>query len=379
MPITTAYKAEIPYLQILSPEGELDAALAKDTLSDADVKLLYEQMIINREFDDAAFKLQRSGRLGTFPQCKGHEATALGAARAMRKGHDYLVPYYRENPASFLHGLPMHYILMFWGGDERGNAIPRNISMSPLTIAIGTQGLHGVGHAWAFKYRKEDRVVVAFFGDGATSTGDIHEAFNWGSVLKAPIVFSCINNAWAISVPLEKQTGSQTFAQKAVAYGMPGIRVDGNDIFAVYKAHRDAIENARKGNGPTLVESVTYRVADHTTADDARRYRPADELDKAQKLDPLIRTRKYLENKGLWNETAEKKAWERAKATVADIVAEANKVEPPNSNDIFDHTFEDMPQDLLRQRDLRQTHSIGLNPDEIGLKEPQPQHEEAAH
>lgn len=376
MPLTTAYKGEIPHLQILDPDGNLDESLAKDTLSDADVKALYEQMILNREFDESAFRLQRSGRLGTFPQCKGHEAAALGAARALRKGHDYLVPYYRENPASFFHGLPMHYILLFWGGDERGNAIPRNISMSPLTIAIGTQGLHAVGHAWAFKYRKEDRVALAFFGDGATSTGDIHEALNWGSVLKAPIVFSCINNAWAISVPTSKQTGSQTFAQKAIAYGMPGIRCDGNDIFAVYKAHRDAVENARKGNGPTLVESVTYRISDHTTADDAKRYCPPDELERAKKLDPMFRTRKYLEKKKLWNDDLEKKSLEKAKATIADVIAQADKVTPPAFEDIFDHTFEDMPADLLKQRDTRCTHSIGQNPEEIGLKA---EHAEAAH
>ncbi|MDW8263169.1 MAG: pyruvate dehydrogenase (acetyl-transferring) E1 component subunit alpha [Phycisphaerales bacterium] len=368
MPVSTAFKGEIPHLQILDPEGNLDESLARDTLSDADIKFLYEQMILNREFDESAFRLQRSGRLGTFPQCKGHEAVALGAARAMRKGHDYLVPYYRENPASFLHGLPMHYILLFWGGDERGNAFPRNLSMSPLTIAIGTQGLHAVGHAWAFKYRGEDRVVLAFFGDGATSTGDMHEALNWAGVLKVPIVFSCINNAWAISVPVSKQTGSATFAQKALAYGMPGIRCDGNDIFAVYKAHRDAIENARRGNGPTFVESVTYRIADHTTADDARRYCPPDELAKAKALDPLLRTRKYLERKGLWNEELEKAAWQRARATVADVIEQAEKIPPPEFDDIFNYTFEELPADLIRQRDTRCTHSIGQHPEEIGLQ-----------
>jgi TPP-dependent pyruvate/acetoin dehydrogenase alpha subunit len=250
MPMTTVYRGEVQHLQILDEEGRLDASLAKDTLPDADVRFLYEQMILNREFDEAAFKLQRSGRLGTFPQCRGHEALALGAARAMRKGQDYLVPYYRENPASFLHGLPMHYILMFWAGDERGNHIPKNVSMSPLTIAIGTQSLHATGIAWAFKYRKEDRAVVCFFGDGATSTGDVHEAFNWASVLKVPVVFSCINNQWAISVPLKNQTNAQTFAQKAIAYGMPCIRVDGNDVFAVYKAHRDARPARGPGRGP---------------------------------------------------------------------------------------------------------------------------------
>lgn len=367
MPLTSAYKAEIPFLQILDENGKLDAELAKDTLTDEDVKSLYEHMILNREYDEAAFKLQRSGRLGTFPQCKGQEVCALGAARAMRKGHDWLIPYYRENAASFYHGLPMHLILMFWGGDERGNIIPPGVAMSPLTIAIGTQGLHGVGRAWAFKYRKEDKVVVAFFGDGASSTGDIHEALNWAGVLKAPIVFQCINNKWAISVPLARQTASETFAQKAVAYGMPGIRVDGNDIFAVYKAHRDAIERARRGEGPSLIETVTYRLADHTTADDAKRYRPVEEYEAALKRDPLIRTRKYLESRGLWDEQQEKKAWERARATVADVIAQSNKPAPPSPEDIFDYTFAEMPADLLRQRDMKATHSIGLNPDEIGL------------
>jgi pyruvate dehydrogenase E1 component alpha subunit len=369
MPLTTAYKGEIPYLQILDENGKLDEALARDAgLSDADVKFLYEQMIINREFDDAAFRLQRSGRLGTFPQCRGQEACSLGAAKAMRKGVDYLVPYYRENPASFLHGLPMHLILMFWGGDERGNAVPKNVSMSPLTIAIGTQGLHATGIAWAFKYKKEDRTVVCFFGDGATSTGDMHEAFNWASVLKAPVVFACINNQWAISVPLKNQTAAETFAQKAIAYGMPGIRVDGNDIFAVHKAHKDAIERGRRGEGPTLIEMVSYRLADHTTADDARRYQDPAAFEAAKKRDPLIRTRKYLESKGLWNEDLEKKTWERAKATVADIIAEADKVIPPSSEDIFDYTFADLPADLVKQKETRQTHSIGQDPEQVGLQ-----------
>jgi pyruvate dehydrogenase E1 component alpha subunit len=369
MPLTTAYKGEIPYLQILDENARLDEALAKDAgLSDADVKFLYEQMIVNREFDDAAFRLQRSGRLGTFPQCRGQEACSLGAARAMRKGVDYLVPYYRENPASFLHGLPMHLILMFWGGDERGNMVPRNVSMSPLTIAIGTQGLHATGIAWAFKYRKEDRAVVCFFGDGATSTGDMHEAFNWASVLKAPVVFACINNHWAISVPQNKQTASETFAQKAIAYGMPGIRVDGNDIFAVHKAHKDALERARRGEGPTLIEMVSYRLADHTTADDARRYQDPQLLESAKQRDPLLRTRKYLESKKLWNEALEKRTWEKAKATVADIIAEADKVAPPSSDDIFDYMFAELPPELVRQKETRATHSIGQDPEQAGLQ-----------
>jgi pyruvate dehydrogenase E1 component alpha subunit len=375
MPITTAYKGEIQYLQILDENGKLDEALAKDTLSDADVKELYEKMILNREFDEAAFRLQRSGRLGTFPQCRGQEACALGAARAMRKGQDYLVPYYRENPASFYHGLPMHLILMFWGGDERGNAIPKNVSMSPLTIAIGTQALHATGIAWAYKYRKEDKAVVCFFGDGATSTGDVHEGFNWASVLKAPVVFACINNQWAISVPLKNQTAAETFAQKAIAYGMPGIRVDGNDIFAVYKAHRDALDRARKGEGPTLIEMLSYRLADHTTADDARRYQDAAQLEAAKKRDPILRTRKYLESKKLWNDELEAKTVEKAKATVSDVIAQADKVPPPSSDDIFDYTYAELPADLAKQKEMRATNSLGLQPEQVGLQAK----EEATH
>src|SRR5436305_1697059 len=167
MPRRVVYRAEVEYLQILDEEGRLDTELAEGTLSDADVRALYEQMILCREFDETAFKLQRSGRMGTFPQNKGQEAAALGAARALRKGVDYIVPYYRENPALFLHGLPMHYVLLHWMGDERGNAIPTNLCINPLCVAIGAQTLHATGIAWAYKLRTEDRVVMSFFGDGA--------------------------------------------------------------------------------------------------------------------------------------------------------------------------------------------------------------------
>src|SRR5438477_517321 len=172
MPVKTVYRAQIEYLQILDEHGQLDTELAASTLTDDDVVGLYELMVISREFDEQAFKLQRSGRMGTFPQNKGQEASALGAAKALRRGVDQLVPYYRENPAAFLHGLPMHYVLLFWMGDERGNAVPRQYCINPLVVAIGTQTLHAAGIAWAFKLRKEDRIVNVFFGDGATSTGD---------------------------------------------------------------------------------------------------------------------------------------------------------------------------------------------------------------
>jgi pyruvate dehydrogenase E1 component alpha subunit len=311
--------------------------------------------------------LQRSGRMGTFPQNKGQEAAALGAAKALTKGVDYIVPYYRENPALFLHGLPMHYVLLHWMGDERGNAVPKNLSMNPLCVAIGAQTLHAVGIAWAFKLRKERRVVLCFLGDGATSTGDFHEAMNIAAVQKVPCVFCCINNQWAISVPCSKQTASETFAQKALAYGMPTIQVDGNDLFAVYKAHREAIERARTGGGPTFIEAVTYRLGDHTTADDARRYRSPQALEAALAADPLIRTRKYLEAKKLWDDGQQGKAEERARTIVHDVVQLALNIEKPAAADMFDYTFEQLPEDLERQKQTMRTDSIGEDPTQISL------------
>lgn len=376
MPTRTVYRGEVEFLQILDSEGRLDAELAAGTLSDVDVQILYQQMIVCREFDDTAFKLQRSGRMGTFPQNKGQEAATLAAAKALTKGVDYIVPYYRENPAMFHHGLPMHYVLLHWMGDERGNAVPKNLSMSPLCVAIGAQTLHATGIAWAFKLRKEPRAVLCFFGDGATSTGDFHEAMNFASVQQVPCVFCCINNQWAISVPCCKQSASATFAQKALAYGMPTIQVDGNDLFAVYKAHRDAIERARAGGGPSFIEAVTYRLGDHTTADDARRYRPAEALEAALKADPLVRTRKYLHSKGLWDDAQQAKAEERARTIVHDVVQVALNIEKPKAADLFDYTFAQLPEDLERQKLTMRTDSLGQDPAQVGLT---PTWEEKVH
>ena len=368
MPLKTVYRGEVEYLQILDEGGKLDAELAAGTLSDVDVQILYQQMIVCREFDETAFKLQRSGRMGTFPQNKGQEAASLGAARALAKGVDYIVPYYRENPALFHHGLPMHYVLLHWMGDERGNAIPRNLSMNPLCVAIGAQTLHAVGIAWAFKIRKEKRAVVCFLGDGATSTGDFHEAMNFASIQKVPLIFCCLNNQWAISVPTQQQSASQTFAQKALAYGMPTIQVDGNDIFAMYKATRDAVERAHRGEGPSFIEAVTYRLGDHTTADDARRYRPADQFEAALAADPIVRTRKYLESKGIWDDRQEAKAQERAKSIVHDVVQVALNIDPPATADMFDYTFEHLPEELERQKQTMRTDSLGEDPTQATLQ-----------
>jgi pyruvate dehydrogenase E1 component alpha subunit len=371
MPRKTVYTADIQHLQLLDEEGNLDEKLAHDggpLLSDAEVKSLYEQMVINREYDEVAQKLQRSGRMGTFPQNKGQEAASLGAAKAIRKGYDWLVPYYRENAASFLNGLPMHYIYLFWMGDERGNEIPDNLAQSPVCVEIGAQILHASGIAWAFKLRKQSKVVLGFMGDGATSTGDFHEGMNFAATYKLPVVFSCLNNGWAISVPCSGQTGSETFAQKGLAYGMPSMQVDGNDIFAVYRAHKLAIERARNGEGPQFIEQLTYRLGDHTTADDARRYRKAEELELWQKRDPLMRTRKYLERKGMWDDAQQQAIEQRAKVIVQEVTRTSLEFPAPTREDIFDYVYARLTPELVKQRATNRTDSIGQDPEQIGLK-----------
>lgn len=367
MPKKVVYEAKIEHMQILDEDGKLDTKLAKDTLTDEQVVYLYEQMSICRQYDEIAFKLQRSGRMGTYPQNKGQEANAVGAGLALEKGKDWIVPCYRENAALFMHGLPMHYVLLHWMGDERGNQIPEDCRMTPLSIPIGTHMLHAVGIAWANKLRGEDSVAATFFGDGATSEGDFHGAMNFATVMNVPVVFYCQNNQWAISVPRESQMNSETVAQKAFAYDMPTIQIDGNDIFATYKATKDAAKRAREGGGPSFIEAVTYRLGDHTTADDARRYRDQAELDAWMGKDPLIRTRLYMESKGLWSDKQQTELEERAKRIVDEVAKTALEIEAPSNADFFDHMFAELPADLARQRDTMRTSSLGLDPDQIGL------------
>jgi len=368
MPRKTVYEARIDYLQVLDENGKLDTKLAKDTLTDEQVLHLYEHMVTCRHYDEIAFKLQRSGRMGTYPQNKGQEAAAIGAGHALKKGTDWLVPCYRENAALFMHGLPMHYILLHWMGDERGNQIPDDVNVTPISIPIGTHMLHAAGIGWAFKLRGEERVVMTFFGDGATSEGDFHEAMNFAAVFEAPVVFLCQNNHWAISVPRETQTTSETFAQKAIAYGMPTIQVDGNDLFAVYKASKEAVDRARGGGGPSFIEAVTYRLGDHTTADDARRYRDAEELDAWQRRDPIIRTRKYLVSKGLWDDEKQQRMEQKAEKIVEEVKKAAEGIEAPTTDDIFDYTFASLPPEILKQRETLRTSSLGQHPEQAGLR-----------
>ncbi|MCA9292314.1 MAG: pyruvate dehydrogenase (acetyl-transferring) E1 component subunit alpha [Phycisphaerales bacterium] len=376
MPKRIAYKIEIESISILDEHANFDESLGAGTLRDDEAVFLYEQMTIVRHYDEIAFKLQRSGRMGTYPQNKGQEAAAAGAGFAIKKHApgSWLVPCYRENLALFLNGLPMEKILLHWMGDERGNQIPDGVNILPISIPIGTHPLHASGLAWSLKYRervmkeaRDNSVVISFFGDGASSEGDVHEAMNFASALKLPAIFLCQNNRWAISVPISKQMGSETVVQKACAYGMHGVQADGNDIFAMYKVTRDAIERASNDMKPTFIEAVTYRLGDHTTADDARRYRDPKEVEAWFNKDPLIRTRKYLEKKNLWSADKQTALEAKAKEMVSQIVKNAEGIAKPTSDDIFDYTFATLPDEIIRQRDTMHTHSLGQNPSQETL------------
>ena len=375
MPVRTVLETSIQNVSILDERGCFDAELGKGVIPDADTVKLYEHITLCRQFDEVAFKLQRSGRMGTYPENRGQEATSLGAVYALRTD-DWLVPCYRENAGLFWRGLPMEYILLHWMGDERGNQIPEGLFMTPLAIPIGTQMLHAAGLAWAAKYRGQDNIACTFFGDGATSEGDFHEAMNFAANLDLPVIFFCQNNHWAISVPSKIQCAAPTFAQRGVGYGMDCVQIDGNDLFAVVKVVREAAERARREHRPTFIEAVTYRLGDHTTADDARRYRDQAEVELWQKRDPLLRLRKYLLDRSLWDDARQKALEARAKEEIAAVVRRAEEIDAPIQSDFFDAVYAEIPPEVRRQRNTMRTSSIGLDPSQIadqGLKKSDPQ------
>lgn len=332
--------------QILREDGTTSGKFS--LLSPEQIKSLYRFMILSRAFDDAALKLQRQGRLGTYGSVRGQEASQVGSAFALQK-EDWLVPSFRENASCITRGMPMKGLFQYWGGDERGHAYTESMTTLPLSIPIATQLLHGVGLAMALQYKGQKNAVLAHVGDGGTSEGDFHEALNFAGVFKAPVVFLVQNNQWAISVPRKKQTAAVTIAQKAIAYGFTGVQVDGNDIFAVYSAVSSALENARTGDGPTLIECVTYRISDHTTADDAKRYRNQEEVDAWVKKDPIERLKKYMLQQKIWDVKKEEVLQQEAATLVSAHVRLYEEEPAADPKDIFAYTFATMTLQLEEQ------------------------------
>jgi 2-oxoisovalerate dehydrogenase E1 component alpha subunit len=310
---------------------------------------LYRAMVLARAFDLKAVSLQRTGRLGTYAVALGQEAVAAGVASAMRT-EDVLLPSYRDNAALLWRGVKMEEILLYWGGDERGNLFSGPAHDFPYCIPVGSQAPHAAGAAYAFKLRNEPRVAVCFFGDGATSKGDVWEAMNFAGVRKLPVLFVANNNQWAISVPLRLQTASETLAQKAIAAGFPGEQVDGNDVIAVRAAAEEAIAAARVGEGPRLIEALTYRLGDHTTADDAARYRPPEEVQARWKEEPIARLRAYLVSQNTWTK-AQEEALASDCQTRVDAAVErylATSAQAPVT--IFNHLYAELPDAYTKQR-----------------------------
>jgi pyruvate dehydrogenase E1 component alpha subunit len=369
MPITTAYETKIEHISILDEKGNFDEKLGKGLIPDADLVKLYEAMSSCRQLDQVAFRLQRSGRMGTYPQNMGQEATSLGAAYVLRKD-DWMVTCYRENCGLFWRGVPKEAILLHWMGDERGNAMPKPHWVTPIYVPLGTQMLHAAGLTMAARYQGkagggEDRIACTFFGDGASSEGDFHEACNFASNLKIPVVFVCQNNFWAISTPSKINSAAPTFAQRGIAYGMPCMQCDGNDLFATVYTMKKSVEYTRQAGLPCFVEMVTYRLGDHTTADDASRYRDKAEVEAWKARDPIIRLRNYMVARKLWDDKKEATLAEKIEAENAEAVARAEGIAAPHRVDFFDSMYAEIPADLAAQRDTMQTHSLGQDPSQL--------------
>jgi len=339
---------KVEWLSILDESGKVDAHL--DPKLDADRLLtLYRLMLTARRADERIIKLQRQGRIGTYGPCRGQEASHVAAGVLLGR-NDWLIPSYRELGAMLARGWPLVRYLQFWGGFEEGNEVPEGVNDLPISVPVASQCLHAVGIAWAQQYRDTDNVAICFNGDGGTSEGDFHEAMNFAGVYNLPLVFIINNNQYAISHPWGKQTRSETLAQKAVAYGFDGIRVDGNDILACYVAIAEAIAKARRGDGPTLIEALTYRLAVHTTADDPTKYRDDAEVAEWQAREPLVRFGTYLRAREILDDALAEELEADIGAFIKKAVDEYEAKRETDPLDAFAYVYETMPAELASQK-----------------------------
>lgn len=334
--------------QILKPDGSLtdEAPISVDL-----TRRLYRAMVEARTYDRKCTALQKQGRLATYAPFLGQEAAQVGSAATLHPD-DWMVATYRDAAAMWMQGYPWELLILGRTGDERGGSPPDHVNVLPPSITVGAHMLHAVGLAWAERLAGSSRIAVTYFGDGATSEGDFHEAMNFAAVYQTPTVFVCQNNGYAISMSTQRQTRSETIAAKAAAYGMPGVLVDGNDLMAMYEVTSDAVSRARSGGGPTLIEAVTYRIGPHTTNDDPSRYRDATEESEAAERDPLERVRRYLDSEDAWSQEWQDDIERQSVDALERAVELAEGLAPPSEGAIFDATFEDLPAVLRDQRAL---------------------------
>jgi pyruvate dehydrogenase E1 component alpha subunit len=332
---------------LLNPDGSVKERLP---LTLDEMKALYADMVEARTFDTKSIAMQRQGRLATYAPFRGQEAAQIGAAAALRDD-DWVAATYRDAALNWRAGYPWELLILGRTGDERGGQVPEGVNILPPSITVGGHMIHAVGLAWAEMLKGSDRIALTSFGDGATSEGDFHEAMNFAAVYRAPTVFFCQNNGYAISYPISEQTRSESIAIKAEAYGMPGVQVDGNDVVAVLVAVREAVSMARAGDGPTLIEAITFRMGPHTTADDPTRYRSDEEGSRWEERDPLERVRLLLERQGAWSEAWQEDLERQASNVIESAVDWAESVPEPTFDEMLGRMYAEPTAPLRAQLD----------------------------
>jgi 2-oxoisovalerate dehydrogenase E1 component alpha subunit len=340
---------EIRYTQFLDESGKAVQPLPPFAQTTDELVDLYRWMVLMRTYDAKAIALQRTGQLGTYAPILGQEAIQAGVGSAMRPADLFLMTY-REQGAQLMRGVKMSDLFLYWSGDERGSDYSGARGDFPICVTIGAHATHAAGAAYAIKLKREARAVVCAIGDGATSKGDFYEGMNAAGAWQLPLVFLVTNNQWAISVPRAAQSAAETLAQKAIAAGLPCEQIDGNDLVAVRHAMDEALGRARTGGGPSLIEAMTYRLSDHTTADDASRYRSADEVTEAWKREPILRMRTYLTAAGAWDKAREDTLVKECNEKVQAAVQEYTETPPMQPLEMFDHLYAQFPSSLEAQR-----------------------------
>ncbi|GAA0465853.1 pyruvate dehydrogenase (acetyl-transferring) E1 component subunit alpha [Alkalibacillus silvisoli] len=347
---------QFPMKQMIDDQGNIIDSSHELEINEELVQTMYYHMLRIRTFDRKSINLQRQGRIGTYPPFEGQEASQVGSALALKDG-DWMFPTYRDHGATLTFGADMVRTFQYWNGRQEGCVPPSGKHIFPQAVPIATQIPHAVGAAWAEKRKGTNHIALAYFGDGATSEGDFHEGLNFATVFRTPTVFFNQNNGYAISIPIEKQMNSKTIAQKGLAYDLPSVRVDGNDCFSVYFETKRAVERARTGGGPTLLEAVTWRTGAHTTADDPTKYRPEGQGDEI--VHPIDRLEMFMKNYNFWDESWIKQTKERLDTEVEEAVEAMENSPAADPKDLFDHVFEQLPEQIEEQKDQYLMHLKG--------------------